>query len=384
MRNVSKIVSALWLLVLLCLLAASLLCLFPAPNYRLWTISLSATELGWKYSAVVLLLLLATPWVRYRLPGVLIGFAAIGIYSYPLCNAYLLSRNLKGRMEQALGKVPAGCGATPFNIWRAIAGGTPYSGTYKQYQYAVTDSFILSLDYYKANASGPRPCIVVLHGGGWHSGSSGELPHENWHLAEMGYNVASLNYRLAPYYHYPAPVEDVATALAYLSSHADSLGIDTAAFVLLGRSAGGQVALQAAYTLTGEGIVGVISMSAPTDLAWGYEHPCPTAVYDLKHAINGYLGGEPTQVPNMYLSSNPIVQAKKNSVPTLLIHGSNDAVVHPKHSLLLHQQLTRLRAPHYLLAMPWATHGYNFTPYGPGGQLSAYAVDLFLCQVTGR
>src|SRR5205085_8958681 len=95
----------------------------------------------------------------------------------------------------------------------------------------------------------------------------------NTELVEAGYNVASINYRLAPAYTYPAPIEDLQAVLAYLRSHATELSIDTNKLILLGRSAGGQIVLSAAYTLRDRAIKGVISFYGPADMVWGYANP---------------------------------------------------------------------------------------------------------------
>jgi acetyl esterase/lipase len=58
--------------------------------------------------------------------------------------------------------------------------------------------------------------VVVIHGGGWDTGNRRQLPELNSWLARAGYAVASLDYRLAPEHAYPAPVEDVRDAIAFL------------------------------------------------------------------------------------------------------------------------------------------------------------------------
>ncbi|CAF1138692.1 unnamed protein product [Rotaria sp. Silwood1] len=88
-----------------------------------------------------------------------------------------------------------------------------------------------------------------MHGGSWSGGNNKQLPELNSHLAQAGYHCAAINYRLVPQWKCPAPIEDTAAALTYLRQHADELNIDRNNFILLGRSAGAQTALLAAYTL---------------------------------------------------------------------------------------------------------------------------------------
>ena len=107
----------------------------------------------------------------------------------------------------------------------------------------------MKLDFYPSQIAGKKPCVIVVHGGSWAGGDSQQLPELNSYMAAKGYNVASINYRMAPKWQTPAPVEDIANAIKYLTAHADELHIDPTQFVLLGRSAGAQIALLAAYTL---------------------------------------------------------------------------------------------------------------------------------------
>jgi acetyl esterase/lipase len=194
--------------------------------------------------------------------------------------------------------------------------------------------------------------------------------------------VAVINYRLAPKYHSPAPVEDVRDAIAYLKKHADQLQIDTGNFVLLGRSAGGQIALLAAYTLKNAGIKAVIGYYAPADMVWGYSAPASPLVMDSRKVMENYLDGSYDKVPHNYQASSPILAVNKNSVPTLLIHGENDVLVAYEHSRRLNDKLQQLGVKHFLLTLPWATHGCDYTLNGPSGQLATYTVDRFINQVT--
>ena len=94
---------------------------------------------------------------------------------------------------------------------------------------------------YWPGARADAPLVVFVHGGGWSRGDmrmmegSPKLAHWN---GELGYAVASVNYRLLP----DAPVEDqardVAAALAHLKGNAARLGFDPARIALTGHSAG--------------------------------------------------------------------------------------------------------------------------------------------------
>ena len=227
-----------------------------------------------------------------------------------------------------------------------------------------------------------RPCVIVVHGGSWAGGDSRQLPELNSYLAVRGYNVASINYRMAPKWQTPAPVEDVQATIAYLRQHAGELHIDTNNFILLGRSAGAQIALLAAYTLHEPALKGVVDFYGPADMVWGYSVPSSPLIMDSRKVMEQYIGDTYSKVPEKYAACSPLEFVNRQSVPTLIIHGDNDVLVSPEHSRRLNLKLQQNGVKHYLLRLPWATHGFDYNLNGPGGQLSTYAVETFLNSIT--
>jgi acetyl esterase/lipase len=65
-----------------------------------------------------------------------------------------------------------------------------------------------------------------------------------------------------------------------------------------------------------------------------------------------------------------------------LIHGANDTLSWYRHSERLAARLQELHVPHFYLRLPWATHGFDFNPDGPGGQLADCAIDGFIRHAT--
>jgi len=240
----------------------------------------------------------------------------------------------------------------------------------------------VTLDYYPSQIKGARPCVIVVHGGSWAGGDSKQLPELNSYLAQKGYNVAAINYRMAPKWQTPAPVEDIENTFAFLRQHSEELQIDTNKFVLLGRSAGAQIALLAAYTLHEPALKGVIDFYGPTDMVWGYSVPSNPLIMNSRKVMGQYVGGTYSEVPQKYFNCSPVEFVTKNSVPTLMIHGMNDVLVSPEHDRKLIKKLKPDGVKYYWLQLPWATHGFDYNLNGPGGQLSTYAVETFLNTVT--
>jgi acetyl esterase/lipase len=248
--------------------------------------------------------------------------------------------------------------------------------SYKTFTYDAANG--LTLDFYPAPTQGKKPCVIVVHGGSWAGGDSRQLPELNSELAKAGYHVASINYRLAPQYKFPAPIEDLKVALNYLQSQASILLIDTNNFVLLGRSAGGQIVLSAAYMLNDPAIKGVISFYGPADMVWGYANPTNPLVLNSRKVMENYLGGTYTQIPQQYVNSSATETVTSRAIPVLLIYGENDPLVSHLHGIRLGRKLDSLGVKHYNLYLPWATHGFDWTLNGPGGQLGTWCVMRFL------
>jgi acetyl esterase/lipase len=248
--------------------------------------------------------------------------------------------------------------------------------------YSKVQDIELSLDFYPANATGRAPVIVVIHAGSWQSGDNKDFIPMDRYLAARGYAVADIIYRLAPQWPFPAAPDDVRSAIKFLRERADSLRIDPNRIVLFGRSAGGQIALNVAYSGKDPSIRGVISLYAPTDLYWSWEHPQNPLVIDTRGSLTAYLGGSPSEAPSQYDAASPIRLVTSDTPPTLLMHGGRDELVSSNHSDRLAQRLAQAGVPYANVRLPWATHGFDFIFRGPAGQISTYAIEYFLARVT--
>lgn len=94
------------------------------------------------------------------------------------------------------------------------------------------------------------PTIVSIHGGGWFYGDKKLYSHYCMRLAQRGFTVVNFDYRLAPEYQYPAPVEDTCRVLRWMQENAEKYFIDLNNVFMLGDSAGGQLCHQVLTILT--------------------------------------------------------------------------------------------------------------------------------------
>jgi acetyl esterase/lipase len=365
------------LVLIIILLLISLLAIFKAPTYHLWLLAIGVAEFAWIFIVITLVLLLGgfIP-SKYQLTGTITGLIALMLFLSPIIRAWSEGRQLAAAVDHTFGRDPSA--KLPFSFAAMITGNHFKDVPCQTFNYCSS----LHLDFYPSQSSGLKPCVIVIHGGSWSSGDSKQLPELNSYLANTGYHVAAVNYRLAPAFQSPLPVEDVYAAIDYLKTHAAELKIDTTKFVLLGRSAGAQIALLAAYKHPVPGLKGVIDFYGPADMVWGYSLPANPWVMDSRKVMENYLGGTYMAVPKNYFDSSPIEFVNKSTVPTLIIHGEHDVLVAYEHSTRLNKKLTANGIKHFFLSLPWATHGFDYNLNGPGGQLSTYTVERFLHYVT--
>lgn len=364
----------------------SLLVVFKAPTNLLWRATVALTEFPHLFIIASLLLAATCYWYSsYKLPVLTLSLISFIIFSSTIVRAYNRASSIEGSLITTFGnknysklKDPL---PTAFSFSTLFTGINNKTVEYKSIPYKKVNDLQLSFDFYSSNTNEVAPCIIIIHGGSWREGDSQQLPKLNSYLANRGYNVASINYRKAPEYTNPAPIEDTRDAINYIVENCKELKVDTSNFVLIGRSAGGQIALLSAYTLNNKNIKGVVSIYAPADMYWGAQHPGNKWVLDTDKVLGDFVGGSVKDVPEKYKLSSPVEFVDSTSTPTLIIHGQHDCMVSFIHSEHLQQKLNEKKVQNYFLDLPWATHGCDFNISGPSGQTSTFAIERFVNSV---
>lgn len=365
----------------------------PAPPWAgLWKAAVAAGEFGHWFALLPLALAALAAvalggWTRVATLA-LCTVAAAGLLR-PAWLAWRMGERLPGQLARDLGSVADGADVSAFSFARLYFPPSLPRVPVETETFARHTDGDLQVDFYRASSAsepGPAPCLVVVHGGGWDGGERTQLEAWNHRWAARGYAVAAITYRLAPRHPWPAQREDTLAALAWLKGNAPRLGIDAARLVLVGRSAGGQIAAAVAYGSGDPGIVGVVSFYAPHDMpfAWGVSRE-DDALNSVK-LMRQYLGGPPDTPERraLYASASAQLMVGPRTPPTLLLHGRPDALVWYRHSERLAAGLREAGVRHHHLELPWATHGFDYNPDGPGGQLADHAIASFLRAVTRR
>ena len=189
--------------------------------------------------------------------------------------------------------------------------------TKQTHLYAVKGTDSLYLDHYAAPVEGKRPCVMFVFGGGFVGGARDHDTEYILFLANNGYDVVSIDYRLgmrgvespgiieflkAMDKTINIAVEDLYSATNFILDHADEWQIDPTKIVVSGSSAGAITSLQAEYAICN-------SLPVAKSLKEGFNYAGVIAFAGAVFTLDGAPKWE------------------KQSSPTLLFHGSSDTQV---------------------------------------------------------
>lgn len=196
--------------------------------------------------------------------------------------------------------------------------------------YAVRDgSRPLELDLWlpeQPPTAGPPPVILFVHGGAWRTGLRDDLgprfrawrPGPFARLAQAGFAVACPDYRLSGEAVFPAPLDDLTEALAWLRVRAADLGVDAERAVVWGESAGGHLAALLALTAAPAAAPrGCVVWYGATDLTAAPPHTPEAAL----------LGAPAADVPDRARAASPVARVAPGAPPFLILHGAEDTVI---------------------------------------------------------
>ena len=353
---------------------------FVVPEIALWLVPLPVCFAG------------AALWLgRGRgdrwLTGITVVLCAVAVtlFCKPTVQALRLGRTLDARLDAAFGVPPVPPPCRPFSLSAAVIPRNPAPVAIETRQYADG----LMLDFYRAVGGvgrSPRPCVVVIHGGSWVSGNRLDLGTKRWlndWLAGLGYAVASIDYRLAPEFKWPAQRDDLLAAIKFLHEHATELGIDQNRIVLVGRSAGAQMATAVAYAEVIPGVCGIVDCYGPTDFNLTWDAATRPRSLDHRYNLEIFLGGNPETARDAYQSASGATLVTPRAPPTLILQGGLDINVFPEQAERLDRKLAEAGVPHALVSLPWAGHAFDIVNFNtPGAQIGRYAVVRFLASIT--
>lgn len=200
------------------------------------------------------------------------------------------------------------------------------------------------------------PLIIYSPGAAW--GTQNLFVRFNWaiRLVERGFAVAVVRYRdtgLPNRDSFPAPVEDLRTAVRYLRQNAERFSVDTDRFVMWGDSSGGHISAMVA--ITGDGmfdngrldqysseVAALITWYPPSYLPAGAFYPSLLDRIAPETSSGLILGGVP-MLENLDLareaSTTTYIPDAKHIPPTLIITGNNDIILPYNQSVRFYESL---------------------------------------------
>jgi acetyl esterase/lipase len=221
----------------------------------------------------------------------------------------------------------------------------------------------------------PLPLVINIHGGFWRAKYN--LDHAGHLCAALnarGFATANLEYRRVGNDGgaWPGTFADVRSAYQFLRQHAPEHNLDANRIIVMGHSAGGQLALcLAAHEPR---VTAVVSLAGVVDLQRAYQ------LHLSNDAVVEFLHGKPGEVPDHYREADPMQLSIPNA-RQWLIHGSADDIVPPAFSrdyVAAKQKHTgRQREDVHLLTIEGANHFDLIDPLSPAWkQVEKTVLDL--------
>jgi acetyl esterase/lipase len=197
---------------------------------------------------------------------------------------------------------------------------------------------------------GGHPTVMFIHGGFWRARY--DLLHAGHlcaALSKLGWATWNVEYRRVGNTGggWPDSFEDLLAAERFLGQVARRYSLDVSHTVVMGHSAGGQLALCLAARL--KSTRHAVSLAGVVDLKQAFE-------LHLSHdAVAEFLGGSPATVPEHYREADPM-ELRINGVEQWLVHGDADDIVPPQFSARYVAAKARAGEKAELLALKGAGH----------------------------
>ena len=258
--------------------------------------------------------------------------------------------------------------------------------------YAHPDNLPLALDVYQPAGAGPFPAVLIVHAGGWDSGSREmERPFAQ-RLAGLGYVAVPVDYRLGAHGRFPAALHDLKAAVRWLRGHAKEHAVDPSRVAILGMSAGGQLAALVGATngqAEFEGEVGERAGSSTVQAVVDIDGLADFTAADLvaqqeatPSAPVRFLGGTFRERPAVWRAASALTHAGPHSAPTLFINSTVTSPILPGRAEL-RDKLRAAGVASELVVLPDTPH--PFWLFQPWFEPTLAAADRFLrAQLPGK
>ncbi|MFZ1290938.1 MAG: alpha/beta hydrolase [Melioribacteraceae bacterium] len=240
----------------------------------------------------------------------------------------------------------------------------------------------LKLDIFFPSENGNYiPAIILIHGGGWHSGNKSQHIPLAMQLASNGFVAASVEYRFSQEAIFPAAIIDVKNSIKWLKKNFEEYKIDTNKIAVLGFSAGGQIASLVGFAQNisefedksfpniSSKVHAIINIDGLLDFLHSEskefdEIPNP----EKPRSAHLWFGTSQIENPEIWKKGSPINYVTENSCPILFVnsavphyHAGRDDVIKKLQNFNIYFEQNNLeKSPHtFMLFHPWFSETKN-------------------------
>jgi acetyl esterase/lipase len=219
--------------------------------------------------------------------------------------------------------------------------------------YAKVNGTELHLDIYEpaGTGAGPRPAVILIHGGGWTAFDKSTMRGMGGFLSRSGFVAFSVDYRLfqAGENRWPAQLDDVQRAVRWIRANASKYGVDPDRVGAFGHSAGAQLAALLGMEDTRDNsdralakyssrVQAVVDVSGPSDFTTNHDS-------DGDQFLTAFLGASFSENPQAWRDASPVFHVSKKDAPFLIFHGTKDEYVPIAQAQELYDKLKSVGVP---------------------------------------
>ena len=237
---------------------------------------------------------------------------------------------------------------------------------FRDLEYVAGGAHARSLDLYiPEKTAGLIPVVVWIHGGAWTGGDKTD-GGSGVFLAQRGYAVACINYRMGRGVAFPDQLHDCKAAVRWLRAHAAQYHLDPDHIGAWGVSAGAHLAALVGVTggdpaLEGAEGNGTFSSRVQAVCDWYGPVELVTPLENdpkiLGPCIVNLLGGPKTATKERAIQASPITYITTNAPPFLIMHGAKDHTVPVAQAETFAEAFKKVGANYKLVVVPTAGHG---------------------------
>jgi acetyl esterase/lipase len=256
----------------------------------------------------------------------------------------------------------------------AVRIGEQYAPIQPNITYRTIGNYEAKLDVFEAAGdSGPKPTVIYFYGAGWLGFTKEVDPFTFLPFLQLGWNVVRVQYRPSSVALAPAAVEDGLCALRWVARNANEYHFDTQRIVMMGRGAGGLIALDTAMIPTGSSgwgapcdigdmdkadlhglparvkVAAVVSWNGVSEVADLIEGP------DQKGYAVMWVGNQTGSAAMAKLVSS-LTYVRAGVPPVVSVHGDKDPIEPYSQAVRLHDALTKVGVVNKLVTVAGGGH----------------------------